>query len=109
MNYRSFWGLQEFYDIGKEYNDHEASRSFKGFELLEDLQEYDCSLDMQSLDCMFAGMIFCKEAFFYGLDNNDQLVKISKVLNIDELNASMNKYHFELDSHFEALIARHLH
>ncbi|KAB1228070.1 Casein kinase II subunit alpha [Morella rubra] len=49
---------------------------FKGPELLVDLQDYDYSLDMWSLGCMFAGMIFRKEPFFYGHDNHDQLVKM---------------------------------
>lgn len=43
------------------------------------LQDYDYSLDMWSLGCMLAGMIFRKEPFFYGHDNYDQLVKICKV------------------------------
>ncbi|KHG21315.1 Casein kinase II subunit alpha [Gossypium arboreum] len=72
------WGLAEFYHPGKEYNVRVASRYFKGPELLIDLQDYDYSLDMWSLGCMFAGMIFRKEPFFYGHDNNDQLVKIAK-------------------------------
>lgn len=81
-------------------------RYFKGPELLVDLQDYDYSLDMWSLGCMFAAMvriyfgniiciylslffvglsysstmqIFRKEPFFYGHDNQDQLVKIAKV------------------------------
>ena len=33
---------------------------------LVDLQEYDYSLDMWSLGCMLAGMIFRKEPFFHG-------------------------------------------
>ena len=32
-----------------------ASRYFKGPELLVDLQDYDYSLDLWSLGCMFAG------------------------------------------------------
>lgn len=56
-----------------------ASRYFKGPELLVDFQEYDYSLDMWSLGCMFAGMIFKKEPFFHGQDNYDQLVRIAKV------------------------------
>ncbi|PQQ14596.1 casein kinase II subunit alpha-2 [Prunus yedoensis var. nudiflora] len=74
------WGLAEFYHPGKEYNVRVASRYFKGPELLVDLQDYDYSLDMWSLGCMFAGMIFRKEPFFYGHDNHDQLVKIAKEL-----------------------------
>ncbi|KAE8671462.1 Casein kinase II subunit alpha [Hibiscus syriacus] len=101
------WGLAEFYHPGKEYNVRVASRYFKGPELLVDLQDYDYSLDMWSLGCMFAGMIFRKETFFYGHDNYDQLVKIAKVLGTDGLNAYLNKYHIELDPHLAALVGRH--
>ncbi|CAM6091232.1 unnamed protein product [Calypogeia fissa] len=101
------WGLAEFYHPSKEYNVRVASRYFKGPELLVDLQDYDYSLDMWSLGCMFAGMIFRKEPFFYGHDNHDQLVKIAKVLGTDELNAYLNKYRLELDPHLEALVGRH--
>ena len=34
-----------------------SSRYFKGPELLVDLQDYDYSLDLWSLGCMFAGMV----------------------------------------------------
>jgi len=78
------WGLAEFYHPGTEYNVRVASRYFKGPELLVDFQEYDYSLDMWSLGCMFASMIFRKEPFFHGHDNADQLVKITKVLGTDE-------------------------
>ncbi|KAF8410204.1 hypothetical protein HHK36_002726 [Tetracentron sinense] len=101
------WGLAEFYHPGKEYNVRVASRYFKGPELLVDLQDYDYSLDLWSLGCMFAGMIFRKEPFFYGHDNYDQLVKIAKVLGTDELNAYLSKYRLELDPHLEALVGRH--
>ncbi|KAJ1414533.1 Serine/threonine-protein kinase, active site [Sesbania bispinosa] len=101
------WGLAEFYHPGKEYNVRVASRYFKGPELLVDLQDYDYSLDLWSLGCMFAGMIFRKEPFFYGHDNHDQLVKIAKVLGTDELNAYLNKYHIQLDPHLAVLVGRH--
>ncbi|KAG6724887.1 hypothetical protein I3842_02G004700 [Carya illinoinensis] len=79
------WGLAEFYHPGKEYNVRVASRYFKGPELLVDLQDYDYSLDMWSLGCMFAGM----------------------VLGTDELNAYLNKYNLELDPQLDALVGRH--
>ncbi|XP_075501378.1 casein kinase II subunit alpha-4, chloroplastic isoform X4 [Primulina tabacum] len=101
------WGLAEFYHPGKEYNVRVASRYFKGPELLVDLQDYDYSLDLWSLGCMFAGMIFRKEPFFYGHDNYDQLVKIAKVLGTDDLNAYLNKYRLELDPNLAALVGRH--
>lgn len=40
-----------------------------------DLQMYDYSLDMWSLGCMLASMIFRKEPFFHGHDNYDQVNK----------------------------------
>lgn len=43
---------------------------------LSHLQMYDYSLDMWSLGCMLASMIFRKEPFFHGHDNYDQ-VKIT--------------------------------
>jgi len=101
------WGLAEFYHLGQEYNVRVASRYFKGPELLVDLQDYDYSLDMWSLGCMFAGMIFRKEPFFHGHDNHDQLVKIAKVLGTDELFAYLDKYGITLDPHFLSLIGRH--
>lgn len=101
------WGLAEFYHAGKEYNVRVASRYFKGPELLVDLQDYDYALDLWSLGCVFAGMIFRKEPFFNGHDNYDQLVKIAKVLGTQELHAYLNKYRIELDPHLEALVGRH--
>eukprot|EP01116_Phalansterium_solitarium_P023600 TRINITY_DN8360_c0_g1_i1.p1 TRINITY_DN8360_c0_g1~~TRINITY_DN8360_c0_g1_i1.p1 ORF type:complete len:380 (-),score=106.02 TRINITY_DN8360_c0_g1_i1:94-1137(-) len=101
------WGLAEFYHPGQEYNVRVASRYFKGPELLVDLQDYDYSLDMWSLGCMFAGMIFRKEPFFHGHDNHDQLVKIAKVLGTDDLFAYLDKYGIALDPHFLSMIGRH--
>ncbi|KAL6587681.1 Homeobox protein HD-6 [Orobanche minor] len=111
------WGLAEFYHPGEEYNVRVASsvimaekalpRYFKGPELLVDLQDYDYSLDMWSLGCMFVGMIFRKEPFFYEHDNQDQLVKIAKVLGTGELNAYLHKYRLELDPKLETLVGRH--
>lgn len=101
------WGLAEFYHPGKEYNVRVASRYFKGPELLIDLQDYDYSLDMWSLGCMVAGMIFRKEPFFYGQDNHDQLVKIAKVLGTEDLEKYLEKYEIELDPQLENMVGRH--
>ncbi|KAJ3268660.1 Casein kinase II subunit alpha [Terramyces sp. JEL0728] len=100
------WGLAEFYHPGTEYNVRVASRYFKGPELLVDFQEYDYSLDMWSLGCMFASMIFRKEPFFHGQDNYDQLVVIANVLGTDELFAYIDKYGIELDRRFDDLLTR---
>jgi casein kinase II subunit alpha len=101
------WGLAEFYHPDQEYNVRVASRYFKGPELLVDLQDYDYSLDMWSLGCMFAGMIFRKEPFFHGRDNQDQLVKIAKVLGTDELAQYLDKYGITLEPHLQAQLGRH--
>lgn len=101
------WGLAEFYHPQQEYNVRVASRYFKGPELLIDLQTYDYSLDIWSLGCMFAGMIFQKEPFFQGKDNYDQLVKIAKVLGTDDLFTYVEKYNVTLDSHYDDILGQH--
>ncbi|XP_026190771.1 casein kinase II subunit alpha-2 [Cyclospora cayetanensis] len=101
------WGLAEFYHPGHEYNVRVASRYYKGPELLVDLQVYDYSLDIWSLGCMLAGIIFKKEPFFYGHDNYDQLVKIAKVLGTDGLYAYLEKYDLELEKNFAQLVGKH--
>uniref|UniRef100_A0A8C1Z068 non-specific serine/threonine protein kinase n=1 Tax=Cyprinus carpio TaxID=7962 RepID=A0A8C1Z068_CYPCA len=67
---------------------------------------YDYSLDMWSLGCMLASMIFQKEPFFHGQDNYDQLVRIAKVLGTEELFSYLNKYHIELDTRFKDLLGQ---
>ena len=101
------WGLAEVYHPHTEYNVRVASRYFKGPELLVDFQEYDYSLDMWSLGCMFASMIFRKEPFFHGHDNYDQLVKICKVLGTDDFQVYLDKYKIELDSHYDVILGRY--
>ena len=101
------WCLAEFYHPHTEYNVRVASRYFKGPELLVDFQEYDYSLDMWSLGCMFASMIFRKEPFFHGHDNYDQLVKICKVLGTDDFQVYLDKYKIELDSHYDVILGRY--
>ncbi len=117
------WGLAEFYHPGQEYNCRVASRYFKGKkfdgnclpsfplvlgpELLINLRDYDYSLDMWSLGCMFAALIFRKEPFFHGADNQDQLVKIARVCGTDGLFDYMARHAISLDSAFVAQIGRH--
>uniref|UniRef100_A0A3Q1LSG3 Casein kinase II subunit alpha n=3 Tax=Bos TaxID=9903 RepID=A0A3Q1LSG3_BOVIN len=101
------WGLAEFYHPGQEYNVRVASRYFKGPELLVDYQMYDYSLDMWSLGCMLASMIFRKEPFFHGHDNYDQLVRIAKVLGTEDLYDYIDKYNIELDPRFNDILGRH--
>lgn len=101
------WGLAEFYHPQQAYNVRVASRYFKGPELLVDYQYYDYSLDMWSLGCMLASMIFKKEPFFHGHDNYDQLVRITKVLGTDDLYDYLDKYNIVLDPRFNDILGRH--
>jgi casein kinase II subunit alpha len=100
------WGLAEFYHANREYNVRVASRYYKAPELLVDLQDYDYSLDMWSLGCTLAGMIFRKEPFFKGNDNFDQLVKIARVLGTEELFNYLDKYALDLDPYFDGVLSR---
>lgn len=101
------WGLAEFYHKKMEYNVRVASRYFKGPELLVGLRDYDYSLDIWSLGCMFAGIIFQKEPFFMGADNYDQLAKITQLLGTQGLEDYITKYGVRLDSEFEGLLPKH--
>ena len=101
------WGLAEFYLPEQDYNVRVASRYFKGPELLVDDIYYDYSLDIWSLGCMFAGMIFKKEPFFQGKDNYDQLVKIAKVLGTDDLYKYIEKYELTLDNHYSGILGNY--
>jgi serine/threonine protein kinase len=92
----------------QEYNVRVASRYFKGPELLVDYQMYDYSLDMWSLGCMLASMIFRKEPFFHGHDNYDQLVRIAKVLGTEELYEYLGTCTVQLDTPLLLLDSRSL-
>ena len=60
------------------------------------------------MDCvLFVCQIFRKEPFFHGRDNNDQLVKIAKVLGTDELMNYLRKYDLKLDPVFDSMLGRY--
>ncbi|XP_017772365.1 PREDICTED: casein kinase II subunit alpha-like [Nicrophorus vespilloides] len=101
------WGLAEFYRPGQEFNVRVASRYFKGPELLVEYGYYDYSLDMWSLGCMFASMIFRKEPFFSGSDNYDQLVRIVRVLGSQGLDNYLTKYNIHLNPQFKENLGHH--
>ncbi|CAB1315503.1 unnamed protein product [Coregonus sp. 'balchen'] len=62
---------------------------------------YDYSLDMWSLGCMLASMVFRKEPFFHGHDNYDQ------VLGTEDLYDYIDKYNIELEPRFNDILGRH--
>ena len=90
------WGLADFYKPQTEYNVRVASRYYKGPELLVEDKLYHYSLDIWSLGCTMAGMIFRVDPFFKGSDNNDQLMKILKVLGTDNLIKYLKRYKLAL-------------
>jgi len=101
------WGLAEFYHPDQDYNVRVASRYYKGPELLVDMQDYDYGLDMWSLGCLFAGLIFRKDPFFHGQNNEDQLVKIAVVLGTENLFAYLRKYGISIDISLQAALGKH--
>ena len=96
------WGLAEFYTPGKRFNCRVASRYFKAPELLLSNNYYDYQLDTWSTGCMLAGMMFAREPFFRGTDNDDQLIKIAKVIGAEEVHEYVRKFdHIHLHEFFK--------
>lgn len=97
------WGLAEYYIPGEIYHVRVASRYFKGPELMTNNTKYHYSLDIWSLGCMFAGMIFNREPFFRGEDNNDQLIKVMAVMGSKSIYEYISKYNLKPDEEVKAL------
>ena len=96
------WGLADFYAPSKRFNVRVASRYFKAPELLLGNNYYDYQLDVWSAGCMLAGMMFAKEPFFKGTDNDDQLIRIAKVVGAEDIRAYVDKFaHIELSEYFK--------
>ena len=91
------WGLSEFYHLDKELNTRVSSRPYKSPELLLGYQLYDFSMDIWSVGCMFAAIIFKKDHFFLGKDNGDQLVKIVSFLGSSDFFDFLKKYDIKVD------------
>jgi casein kinase II subunit alpha len=117
------WGLAEFYHPGTEYHIRVGSRYYKAPELLVGYKQYDYSLDMWSVGCMFASMvskisyrmprldpdqqqIFRREHFFRGSDNNDQLLKIMKTLGTEQFDVYLKTYGINFETEMEALLKK---
>lgn len=95
------WGLAEYYIPEKEYNVRVASRYYKGPELLVNDQKYNYSLDMWSLGCTMANMMFMRDPMFKGHDNDDQLIKIAEICGIDGLLDYLKTYKLEVNKYQE--------
>ena len=87
------WGLADYYHAGTAYNVRVCSRYFKAPELLLGHQYYDYGVDMWSVGCVMAGILYGRHPFFHGRDNNDQLIRIVSITGTDELYRYTTKYH----------------
>jgi len=101
------WGLAEFYHPGTEYPPRVGSRYWKSPELLVSYKTYDYSLDLWSVGCILAALLFRKEAFFRGRDNEDQLLKIVKVLGTDNFEQYLFTYNLCLVNVNDELVQQH--
>ncbi|CAI2370767.1 unnamed protein product [Moneuplotes crassus] len=101
------WGLAEFYYPGKDYHPRVASRFFKGPELVCNYPFYHYSLDIWSLGCLLSGIVFKREPFFKGKDNDDQLQKITKVLGTQALDDYLSRYNITLTAEIDKIIGNY--
>lgn len=81
-----------------------ASRYYKGPELLVEDKLYHYSLDIWSLGCTMAGMLFRIDTLFKGSDNFDQLARIVNVMGTDALRDYLRTYRLNLPSEAARLI-----
>lgn len=90
------WGLAEFYNPGQDYQVRVATKHYKGPELLLGYQKYTPSLDIWSLGCTFAGLLFRRIPFFKGKDNNEQIEKMCFYLGGSDMLEYCEKYGIKL-------------
>ena len=81
-----------------------ASRCYKGPELLVNDKLYHHSLDIWSLGCTFAEMIFKDDILFEGKDNFDQLIRIMKILGLEDLHRMLRRYHLKIPKQVKKLM-----
>lgn len=91
------WGMAEYYHPGEEYIAKTVcSRFYRAPELLLDYKTYDYGVDLWSLGCVFANLLFIKPAFLRGADNKDQLQKIVELMGASAFHAYLKKYGLSL-------------
>ncbi|KAH8923437.1 putative casein kinase II subunit alpha [Atractiella rhizophila] len=101
------WGLAEFYIPGKRYETRVASRYFKAPELLVGYEYYSYSLDIWSVGCILASMIFKVDPFFYSKGAMDeQLYPIGRVLGSVQLVDWMDKYSIPLHPGYQGIVTK---
>lgn len=96
------WGLSDLYEDKYTYSTGVGSRFWQAPELLVGYHNYHLSVDIWAFGCMLAALLFEKDPFFRGRDNDvNQLMKIAKVLGTEDLFNWLDKYGIELDEEFD--------
>ncbi|KAJ7783258.1 kinase-like domain-containing protein [Mycena metata] len=101
------WGLAEFYHTDTDFHHRVGSRYYKAPELLVSYKRYDYSLDLWSVGCILASMIFRKEHFFRGSDNDDQLLKIMKTLGTEKFDTYLKTYNIHFETEIDSLLVNY--
>eukprot|EP00826_Nyctotherus_ovalis_P003101 TRINITY_DN10623_c0_g1_i14.p1 TRINITY_DN10623_c0_g1~~TRINITY_DN10623_c0_g1_i14.p1 ORF type:complete len:334 (+),score=102.58 TRINITY_DN10623_c0_g1_i14:150-1151(+) len=86
------WGLAEFYLPHKDYSLSVSTLNYKAPELLINDTHYHYSLDVWSLGCVFAEMLFRRGIFLDGSSKPGQLMAMVRVLGSEGLAEVIAKY-----------------
>ena len=100
-------GLADFYQFGKDYSTKVSARFYKAPELLLGNEHYDYAIDVWSLGCIFAAIIFQHEIFFQGKDDINQLLEIVKITGTDELYEYINTHELKKNPALLKQIKKH--
>ena len=84
------FGLSDYFAPNKKFNPRVASRHYKCPELLLHYCCYDFKVDIWSAGCVFAGLLFLKNPFFYNvrvspLVNNDLRANLDQLSSISSI------------------------
>lgn len=70
------WGVSDFYFPHKEFRTRAGTRYYRAPETMIHYKKYDYGVDVWSVGCIMAEMIFRKYPFFSGRNNDDQLLQV---------------------------------
>jgi casein kinase II subunit alpha len=102
------WGLGEHYHPGTEYHVRVATRNYKGPELLLNYGQYEPSLDIWSLGCTFAGLLFRKIPFFKAREDSEEIVALGDVVGARAILEYVEKYELEMSARVATKISKKL-
>lgn len=89
------WGIAEFYVRDTDLNTRVSSRPYKSPEILLNYQKYDFAIDIWSLGCVMASMIFKVSHLFLEKNDSLQLKTLVKFFGYEELDKVIRKYNME--------------